>query len=170
MNFPEKDEYAGFYQSYLNNLKPIDFRIQFAEISDEITNFLSPIIEEKSLFRYLPEKWSIKEVVSHLIEVERIFSYRALTFSRNDETEIPGFEENDYVRNGFADQIPFINLIEEYNAARKSTLLMLQNMPEEFLTRTGIANKNKMSVSAVFHVIGGHQIHHFNIIRDRYFI
>mgnify|MGYP000196786463 FL=1 len=168
MNFPTEKEHPPFYSNYLKTLPKGDFRIVFEQVSDLIPLFFEKVDEKKSQYRYLPEKWSIREVVSHLIEVERIFAYRALVFSRNDETHLPGFDEDNYVKNGFAHHIQLSELLKELVISRRSTLLMLNNMPNDFLSRMGNANNNQISVNAIFHIIAGHQLHHFNVISERY--
>ena len=120
-------------------------------------------------FRYAPDKWSVKEVLGHVCDTERIFAYRALRISRGDRNPIEGFEQDDYVRNGPFANRPLAELIEEYIAVRRATLTLLRNLDETAWTRRGIANNNEVSVRAIAYTIAGHEIHHRRILEGKYF-
>jgi len=123
---------------------------------------------EKLLYRYAPGKWTIKEVLVHIIDDERIYAYRALRFARNDKTELPGFEQDDYALSSGANDRSLESIFEEYEAVRQSTIAMFNSFATEALIRKGIANNNLATVRALAWHIAGHELHHLNIIKQRY--
>lgn len=124
--------------------------------------------EEKLLYRYAEGKWTIKEVLVHIIDDERIYCYRALRFARNDTTELPGFEQDDYARYSGANARGVKNILKELTAVRNATITFFEGLGEEALTRSGVANKNLVSVRALAYHIAGHELHHMKIIKERY--
>jgi hypothetical protein len=165
---PDETEHAPYYGRYIALVPDGDILGTLAgQIGVTLTE-LRQISDANSLLRYAPGKWSVREVVGHLIDAERIFAYRALRFARNDRTKLPGFEENDYVPAANFDQRPWEDLIDEFYAVRRSNLAMFRGLAEEAWFRKGIASDNEMSVRAVAYVIAGHERHHLGIIRDRY--
>ena len=126
--------------------------------------------EEKLLYRYAEGKWTIKEILVHNIDDERIFTYRALCYARNDQTELPGFDQDDYAAfSGANDRSPD-SIFEEYEAVRNSTIALFQNLPEDALMRSGSLenNTNRRTVRAMIYHIAGHELHHINIIKEKY--
>jgi uncharacterized damage-inducible protein DinB len=123
---------------------------------------------DKFDYRYAEGKWTIKEIIQHIIDTERIFSYRALRISRNDKTPLPGFEENDYVDNTDANKRGLQELLTELSAVRHATLLLFKSFSEEQLARIGIASENEISVRAIGFIIIGHQKHHQKVFEERY--
>src|SRR5262245_62166765 len=121
--------------------------------------------EEKLLYRYQEGKWTIKEVLAHIIDDERIYAYRALRFARHGATELPGFEQDDYARYCGANDRSIQDILKEYAAVRNSTITLFQGLPEEAFSRTGVANKNPVTVRALAYHIAGHELHHLNIIK-----
>lgn len=168
VNDLSNSEYASFYKPYvekvgdLSLLKALDFSAK------NIVSFLIHVPKNKLDYRYSEEKWTIKEILLHLIDAERVFAYRALRFSRNDKTPLMGFDENDYVPASGANTRTLNNLINEYEKQRASTLAMFSNFTEEMFKRKGIANGTEMSVRALGFVIVGHEIHHCEVIKERY--
>jgi len=130
--------------------------------------FLSEIPEEKENYRYAEGKWTIKEIIGHLTDTERIFGYRALRFARHDQTNLPGYEENDYVANANFQNRSFYNLVHEFNLVRESNIALFKSFDESALSQFGTANGNKISVRAIIFTIAGHELHHLNVIRERY--
>jgi uncharacterized damage-inducible protein DinB len=124
--------------------------------------------EGKLNYRYAENKWTIKEIMVHIIDDERIYAYRALRFARNDETELPGFEQDDYVLYSQANERSIENIMEEYEAVRSSTIALFDGLPEDSFLRMGIANNNKVTVRALAYHIAGHELHHINIIKEKY--
>jgi uncharacterized damage-inducible protein DinB len=135
----------------------------------EMLLLLSGREEEDGNFRYALEKWSAKEVLGHLCDAERIFSYRALRVARGDRTPIEGFEQDDYVRNSPAGRTGLAEIIEDYIAVRRATLTLLRSLDEEAWARTGVANKHEISVRALAYIIAGHELHHRRILEEKYF-
>lgn len=164
-----QNEFAPFYANYIN--KAMFFKDIVAGLKtqeEEIVSFLKNIPLEKQDFRYAEGKWTIKDVLLHIIDVERIFSYRALRISRNDSTPIPGFEENDYVSFANANSRSFESLIEEYISVRKATISLFSSFTEEQYMRIGVASNNAVSVRALGYIILGHEKHHILVVEERY--
>src|SRR5690606_18442301 len=126
--------------------------------------------ENQGLYSYAHGKWTLKEVLIHCIDTERIMSYRALRFARNDQTELPGFEQNDYVPQSEANSRKMADLIEEYKILRQSTILLFKSFSDDVLKRAGVANGNPISVRALGFVISGHELHHLNVCKERYLL
>jgi uncharacterized damage-inducible protein DinB len=123
---------------------------------------------EKLYYRYEKGKWTIKEILVHVVDDERIYAYRALCFARNEKTELPGFEQDDYALYSGANERSIKNIFEEYEAVRNSTIALFNGLPDNAFLRVGIANKNKVSVRALAYHIAGHELHHINVIKEKY--
>src|SRR6476659_8340730 len=124
--------------------------------------------EERLQYRYAENKWTIKEILVHIMDDERIYAYRALRIARNDKTELPGFEQDDYVPYSRANERSLKNILNEYATIRKATITLFENLDEAAFLRTGIANGHIVSVRALAYHIAGHELHHMNVIRERY--
>ncbi len=168
MNRPEKTEYNEFYDTYVSLVDETEIVSAFENQLDEMNEFFNSISEEKSATSYAEGKWTIKELVGHLIDGERIFGYRALRISRGDETPIEGFEQDDYVENAPFGDYKFSDLVEEFNLVRRSNILFFKHLKETDWTRTGTASDSPVSVRALAFIMVGHVIHHANILKDRY--
>ncbi|MEW5842902.1 MAG: DinB family protein [Bacteroidota bacterium] len=168
MQRPDQNEYAPSYQQYIKDVPQIDILEYLKQQLDETVKLFSGVSEEKALFRYAPDKWSVKEVLGHIMDGERIFAYRALCISRGEKNSLPGFEQNDYVANANFDKLNLVDIVEEFAALRKSNLKMFGNFSEEMWTRKGIANKNEVTVRAIVYLLAGHALHHLNVVRERY--
>jgi len=120
-------------------------------------------------FRYAPDKWTVKELLGHINDAERIFAYRALRIARGDQTPIEAFEQDDYVRIAGFNRCSLESLVEDYIAVRRATMALLRNLDAEAWTRRGIANKNEVTVRALAYIIAGHNLHHRRILEERYF-
>lgn len=166
---PEPGEYAPYYDRYISLVPGNDIVTTLESQRRQMLLLLSGRDEADGDFRYAPDKWSMKEVLGHVCDTERIFAYRALRISRGDRTPIEGFEQDDYVRNGPFAQRPLAELIEDYIAVRRSTLTLLRNLDEQAWMRRGIANKNEVSVRAIAYTIAGHELHHRRILEEKYF-
>lgn len=166
--FPENDEYPGYYEPFIRLSSPGEMISVLKETGDQILEFISSIPNEKADFKYETDKWSVKEVLIHIIDTERIYSYRALRFARNDKTELPGFDENHFGLHCNAAQRTLKDLLEEFSIVRKSTIALYQSFDQENLLKSGIANEKRMTVRAIGHIMAGHALHHCNIIRERY--
>jgi uncharacterized damage-inducible protein DinB len=134
----------------------------------EVESLLAPLDDRAALARYAPGKWSIKEIVGHLNDVERIFTYRLLRIARADATPLPGFEEDQYVPEGRFDQRPLANLLAEFRAVRLSTVALVDGMPEEGWPRWGEASGKRITARALIYAIVGHVTHHLNVLKERY--
>lgn len=164
-----KEEFAPYYSTYVDLAKMNDSIIEGLQLSgNDFMSFINSIPENKLEYRYEVNKWTIKDVVLHLIDAERIFAYRALRIARNDLTELPGFEENDYVNEANANLRSISNLIEEYDAVRKSTIILFSNFSNAQLHKIGKASNCSVSVRAIGVIIQGHEKHHAKIIKERY--
>lgn len=155
-----ESEYSGPFANYVREAGEINL-IEELEISlHAFIRFVQNIPLDKFDYRYAEGKWTIKDIIQHLIDSERVFAYRALRFSRNDKTALPGFDENDYVNNTDANKRSIQDLLTELSAVRHSTLLFYKSLSEEQLTRIGTASTHQLSVRALGFVIIGHQKHH----------
>jgi hypothetical protein len=129
---------------------------------------LRGLTETQAATRYAPDKWSIKELIGHIIDGERVFAYRLLCFARQDQTPLPGFEQDDYVRAGNFDNRQWSDLVEEFELVRRANLSLLRSLDEEAWMRRGTANDDEVSVRALAYIIAGHETHHMQILRTRY--
>ena len=163
------DEFAGHFANYINQVSEEYTLIEELEISvHRLIKFIQNIPMDKFDYRYAEEKWTIKDIIQHIIDAERVFAYRALRFARNDKTELPGFEENDYVEEANGNKRSIMELLTELSAVRHATLLLFKSFNEEQLVRIGTASENPMSVRAAGFVIIGHQNHHQKVFEERY--
>ena len=168
MNKSQLTEVPPFYTNYVKLVETNHLIEALMENKESTEFFFKTIPKEKEDFRYAEGKWSIKEVLSHIIDTERIMAYRALRFARNDQTPLPGFEENDYVKYAGATGRFMEDIIGEFLANRASRISLFKSLSEEAVLRTGTANNSKISVLALGFIIVGHTLHHKNIIRERY--
>jgi hypothetical protein len=164
---PQPGEYAPYYDQYISLVGSEDVLTLLAKQAEEMTALLSSATA-KADFRYAPGKWSVKEVVGHINDTERIMAYRALRFCRGDATPIEGFEQNDYVRDGNFGQRTWADLTEEFGVIRKATVALFRSVDAEAAVRRGVANKNAISVRALAYVIAGHELHHRRILQEKY--
>jgi hypothetical protein len=167
---PDETEYLPYYDRYISLVADGDILALLGQQMDETLAFLRSIPESQAGFRYAPDKWSIKELVGHLIDTERIFSYRALRFARNDETPLPGYEQDDYIRAASFDDYPLSELADEFESVRRSTLFLFRHLGREAWSRRGIASESEVSVRALAYIIAGHELHHREILRSRYLL
>lgn len=162
------NEYADFYKSYIQALEDVEL-IEELEISlHDFIRFVQNIPMDKFDYRYAEGKWTIKEIIQHLIDSERVFSYRALRISRNDKTPLPGFDENEYVANSNGNKRNLQGLLTELAVIRQATLSLFNTFSQEQLQFVGIASENEISVRAIGFIIIGHQKHHQKIFAERY--
>ena len=165
---PQPAEYDPYYEKYLSLILGNDILAALDEQRRQMVLLLSGRTEADGDLRYAPQKWSLKEVLGHINDTERIMSYRALRISRGDATSIEGFEQDDYVRNGPFGRRSLADLIEDYIAVRRATVSLFRNLDEAAWTRRGIANKNEVTVRALAYIIAGHELHHRRIIEEKY--
>jgi len=166
---PEQGEYPAYASMYINLLPDDGLVLQHLEENLKIMKYLALSFPEEILsHRYSEGKWTIKETLVHIIDDERIYAYRALRFARNDSTELPGFEQDDYTESSMANERSIDSILDEYETVRKSTLTLFKNMEGEWLKRSGVADKKKFSVRALIYHIAGHELHHKNLIEKYY--
>jgi hypothetical protein len=162
------DEIPEFYRGYVQSLGDGDLVPLLLKTGDDLISFGRSLTEAQGDYRYAKEKWSIKEVIQHLIDTERIMAYRALRFARNDQTPLSGFEQNDYVPESHADLRKVHNLMTEFTNVRASTVDLFSSFTSEMKKRRGVANSVTLSAEAIGYIISGHCNHHLNIIYERY--
>ena len=169
MQRPEKTEYNEYYERYISLVDETEIVAAFENQLREMSELFKSISEEKSAFAYAEGKWTIKEMVGHLIDGERIFGYRALRISRGDETPMEGFEQDGYVENAPFNDYQFSDLVAEFELVRRSNISFFKHLKDKrFLTRTGTASGSPVSVRALAYIMVGHVCHHANILRERY--
>lgn len=166
---PSANEYHEYFKRYIDRIPPEGDLLQLLE-SDfrETEKFIQSLSDEQLNYRYAPGKWSIKEIINHLTDGERVFAYRAMRISRKDQTDLPGFDENLYVPNAKASTRTIASLLSEFSAVRRASIELFKNFDDEMLAQTGTANKNPVSVRALGFIIAGHELHHMNVIKERY--
>jgi uncharacterized damage-inducible protein DinB len=165
---PQSDEHAPYYSRYIDRVPEGNLVALLGEQIRDTASLLESVPPDRADFAYAPGKWSIKEVVGHMSDVERVMGYRALTFARNDGTELPGFDENTWAVNGNVASRTLTDLLEEYQAVRGATIQFARHLEGEVLTRRGSANGQAVSVRALLYIIAGHEIHHAELLRERY--
>jgi uncharacterized damage-inducible protein DinB len=166
---PNNNEFPSYASMYINLVPGDGHLLQHLHANFIITKKLVlSLSEEKLLYRYAPGKWSIKEVLVHIIDDERIYAYRAMCFARGEQKQLPGFEQDEYAVASCADERDIENIMEEYEAVRQSTITLFNGLPGNTLIKPGIANENKATVRALAYHIAGHELHHINIIKEKY--
>lgn len=166
---PTPDEYASFYADYIERAQQKEDVIEaLAQQMDDIKSALGHLTNEQARFKFKPAEWSIKEVIGHLIDGERVFSYRLLRISRNDQTPLPGFEQEDYVRAAKFDNYALTDLIHEFEFLRRANILAIKNMSEESSLNRGTASGAIISARALIYIMVGHVEHHMTCLREKY--
>ena len=166
---PHPNDYPPFYETYIKLVSDNPIKSVFAQSFEEFKNFIDEIPETKANFKYELNKWTTKQVLQHIIDTERIFNFRALCFARGENQSIPGFDENEYAFLADVDKRNLNELKEELIVVRNSTILLFESFNINMLQRKGIANNTEISVNALGFCIVGHSLHHFNILKERYF-
>ncbi|MCX2741684.1 DinB family protein [Pontibacter anaerobius] len=165
---PAPGEYTGYMANYIQQAQTEDLIEGLTASYVFITGMVQGLTEEQLHYSYEPGKWTIKELMVHLMDAERIFSYRALRFARHDKTDLPGFDENLYTQYSKANSRDINSIIAEYTSLRTATIELFKSFDEEALQQKGTANGMEASVRALGYVILGHEVHHQKIIRERY--
>jgi hypothetical protein len=164
---PAAGEYASFYANYVALATEEDVISALAKQLDDTLALLRGLSEEVAKTRHAPYTWSVKQVVGHVTDAERVFSYRAMRFARNDPTALPSFDENAYVNNANFDNSVLTDLLAEFEHLRRANISFFRQLPAEAWSRTGIASDNPVTVRALAYVIVGHTRHHMNIMKKR---
>ena len=165
---PDSSEYGSWYAGYVSMVPEEDVLSAIQTQSSETQKLLAGLDEAKAAYRYADGKWSVKEVIGHLTDAERVFGYRALCFSRGDTNALPGFDENAYVASADFDDWKLGDLAELYALARRTNIVVFRNFPEEAWDRRGTASNTPVSVRALAYIIVGHERHHLKVLRERY--
>lgn len=166
---PKEGEYPAYASRYIG-LLPDDGMI-LAHLAENVAStkkFIASIPKDRLLYRYAEGKWTIKEILGHIVDDERIYVYRALRFARNDTTELPGFEQDHYARYSEANQRDVGDLLDEFTLVRRATIAFFQSLDDAALLRSGVADGKRSSVRALVYHIAGHELRHMNIIKERY--
>ena len=168
MNRPSENEYAEYYERYVSLVEKADIVLEMQRQIASLESIFTGITEEKSLYAYAEGKWTIKELIGHLTDGERIFAYRALRISRGDKTPIEGFEQDGYIENSNFNSMKLADLVGELILSRKANLILFRNLTEDAWLRSGTASDAAVSVRALAYIMVGHIEHHLNILRERY--
>jgi hypothetical protein len=165
---PEKTEAAPYYWTYIDRVPGDNVMPVLESQWDDLSPLLSSISEEKSLYRYAPEKWSIRQLLNHVTDTERSFAFRALWFARGFESPLPSYEQDIAASAAQADSVSWAAHMEEFCRVRLSTISLFRNMPPDAWMKTGIASDNRFTVRAVAFIIAGHLTHHIAVLHERY--
>jgi uncharacterized damage-inducible protein DinB len=168
MQRPDPSEHAPYFSRYIDLVPEEDVVTALAAQGDETQKLLASLDEERAAYRYGPDKWSIKGVIGHVVDSERIFAYRLLAVARGDETPLPGFDEKEYAKHANFDRRPLRDLAEELDALRRANLLLMRNLSDDDWNRRGVANNNATSARALAFTMLGHERHHLKVLRERY--
>lgn len=165
---PGADEFAPYYNGYISQTQGDDaIKLLESELKDSL-HFFAAIDENKSLTAYDKGKWTIRQVLGHIVDTERVMSYRALRFARNDKTDLPGFEQDDFIRGMDFNQVPLATLLKEFELMRRANIHLFRNLQPEAWDRRGNASGKPVSVRALAFILIGHEKHHRNIVKERY--
>jgi DinB family protein len=166
---PSANEYAPYYHAYVSLITTDDILGALESQRLQTSQLLAARSEREGNFRYAPGKWSVKEVVGHIADAERIFSYRALRIARGDATPLAGFEQDDYIRGGNFGERNLADLVEEFLAIRAASLALFRSLNDEAWSRRGVASNKEVTARAMAYIVAGHELHHRNILIERYF-
>ena len=164
---PEANEYAEYYSRYISLVPEGDIVATLETQTKKFLDFLRALPEAKGSYRYAPNKWSVKELLGHVIDAERVFAYRALRFARGDQNPLMGFEQDDYVRSAGHGRAKMADLIEEFELVRKADILMFKQLDNAAWTRRGTASGNEISVRALANILAGHVEHHWKVLKEK---
>ncbi len=165
---PQPDEAAAYYSLYIDRVPGDDVVAALAAQADEAVAFLSEISEEQSLRRYAPDKWSMRELLGHVNDTERVFMFRVMWFARGFSDPLPSFDQEIGFAAADSDKVSWASHIDEFRAIRSATLAFFRNMPAEAWARSGVASGNPVTVRALAYITAGHAAHHLAILRERY--
>lgn len=164
---PTAEEFNPYFGPYISQVEG-NVLNELKEQAEQFPTFIRSIPKAKENYAYAPGKWTIKELIGHIIDTERIMAYRALRFARNDDQNLPGFDENEYVKHSHYSERSLESLAEEFTLVRKANLFLFESFNEEELVRRGLANNNEVSVRALVFIIAGHLNHHQQVLKERY--
>ena len=162
------EEYKPYFLTYINKALALDLKDGLQSSFNQTLSFFDMIPESKLEYVYAKDKWTIKEIIQHLIDAERVFAYRAMRFARGDKNNLPGYDENQYTPSSLANRRSKESLIKEYTNLRQTTISLFDSFTNEMLMKIGLADNGNMSVRAIGFVIIGHERHHCQVIKERY--
>ncbi len=165
---PASNEAAPYYFTYINQVKGDDALATIENQVEECLTLFAGISEQKSLHRYAPDKWSIRELLNHVSDTERAFAFRALWFARGFDSPLPDYDQNIAAAGAGAHAVPWSDHVEEFRRVRMATISLFRNMPSDAWMRTGIASGNSFTVRALAYITAGHVAHHLTVLRERY--
>ncbi|MFP5245595.1 MAG: DinB family protein [Thermoanaerobaculia bacterium] len=165
---PAPADYADFYRGYVDLVPEEDVLAAIEDQSLATQKLIASLDEVTASYRYAEGKWSIKQILGHIADAERVFGYRALAIARGETQPLPGFDENEYVRNAAFDSWKLGDLAEEYALVRRTNLVFFRNLPPEAWERRGTANDSPITVRAIAWIIVGHERHHIQVMHERY--
>jgi len=166
---PKDDEYMPYYSKYISVVPEGGIVGILSEQLATTQGWLRTLSEAQGDYRYAPDKWSVKEVIGHICDGERVFAYRALCFARGDQSPLPSFEQDDYIKNGNFASRTLADIAEEFELVRRSTIALFQHLDAAAWTRRGTASDAEVSVRALAYIIAGHELHHLGVLHSRYF-
>jgi uncharacterized damage-inducible protein DinB len=165
---PQPNEAAAYYSLYIDRVPSDDVVDVLATQLEETVDFLSEISEDQSLHRYAPDKWSMRELLGHVNDTERVFMFRALWFARGFQDPLPSFDQEIGFKAAESDKVSWASHVDEFRAIRSATLAFFRNLPEDAWLRSGIASDSSVTVRALAYIVAGHVAHHLAILRERY--
>jgi uncharacterized damage-inducible protein DinB len=165
---PNPADYNSYYETYIKEIEGDDILKILNEQNKKTQEVLNSFSEHKGNYRYADGKWTVKEVVGHLLDTERVFAYRALCVARGEKKSLPGFEQDDYVKDGNFNSRNLSDLNYEFRLLRESNLLLFRSFSEDMLNKRGTANSSAITVRAILWIIAGHEKHHVKILLERY--
>ncbi len=165
---PEKRSYPAYFEQYVELVTEENVLQAFENSLYEVQNYFRKVTPEQGEFRYAPEKWTVKEVLAHIIDTERIFNYRALCIARGEKASLMGFDENAYAANSKCENRTIASLLAEHEAVRKSTIQLYKNLDTSVWSASGVANGKEVSIAMFPYASAGHEKHHMNVIVERY--
>ncbi|WP_440999491.1 DinB family protein [Fodinibius sp. SL11] len=167
-NRPQPDEYGDFYEGYINLVNEPNVIEALIRQGQKVYALIQQLTDEEAKYRYRDDKWSVQEIIGHLVDTERIMAYRALCISRGEQSPLPGYDHESYVEQGNFDQRSLQSLSTEYDALRNANISMFSSFTEEQISRKGTANGVPVSVRGLAFIIAGHERHHLNILENKY--
>lgn len=165
---PAEQEHDPAFSRYIFRVPEGNLIQLFESQTQKTRRFFENMSEERANYSYAPGKWSLKEVLGHVMDFERVFAYRTLCIARGEDQPLPGYDENNYARLAAYDRIPLPKALEQYNHLRASTIALLEQIPDDAWARTGTVNAKTISLRALAYIMPGHELHHMNVIAERY--
>lgn len=167
-NRPQPGQYAPFYEKYIALVPEGDYQTILEHQMQAWRQLPGSLTDKQADFRYAPGKWSIKEVIGHVTDAERIFSYRLLRIARGDQTPLPGFEQDDYIKTAKSSSRSLASLLEEFESVRRATITLVRSLDDNAWLQQGVASGKEITVTALAFIIAGHERHHWVILQEQY--